>query len=79
MKMEPAYVGVDSGLLIIIDPSYLGAEFCSELLTHRNEDGGFDTKYLTPKSRGPLAVVVTVRNDGIYPVDVTNESVTVIL
>ena len=76
---EEIFVGVDSGRLIIIDPCYLGETFYNELLKHRCADGSFDTSYLTPNAHKQLAVVVSTRGDGLFPVEVSDESVTVTL
>lgn len=71
------YVGVDSGRLLIIDPAYLGPEFCAELDRHRRSDGSYDTKYLTPKSRGPLALVVNTGTDGYFAVEYNADEITI--
>lgn len=72
---QPTAVGVDSGQLLIIDPSYLGEAFYAELLDHRLSDGTYDLSYLTPGSViGPLAVVVSTGGDGLFPVEVVSDS-----
>ena len=78
-NIEEIFVGVDSGRLIIVDPCYLGEMFYSELLNHQCADGSFDTSYLTSNAQQSLAVVVNTRGDGLFPVEVSNESVTVTL
>jgi hypothetical protein len=68
IEVEP--VGIDSGLLLLVDPAHLGLEFMEQLRAHRREDGWFDTSWITPESgaNGPLACVVPIDSDGMHVV-----------
>jgi hypothetical protein len=68
--IEVGPVGIDSGLLLLVDPAHLGLEFMEQLRAHRREDGSFSLSYLTPESgaNGALGVIVPVEGDGLYSV-----------
>ena len=69
LNMNEKKVGVDSGMLLIVDPCYLGHELVEQLWAHRREDGSFDTSFLTPNAGRDICAIVSTGGDGLFAVE----------